>query len=234
MKLFILCLTLLLTQFILSAETSRISFAYPEDKFRQEGMEHLESNFKKNMEEFNAALHLGGFEIKFSRRRVTPKGQYLRYWAWQIAKEGYRKSKKPTPPVFPGCDIDWFWVNPDDYFCQTAEMMEVPSYVGAAIDLVRYFQLDHNPGLTAKMSEGKAACFHIGAIGKDISEQAKFPSQIKGRDGKNYTITHGSCIPGLVENESLRELCATYGIHSVVDKEHSAYRGMWTDDGKWQ
>jgi hypothetical protein len=179
-------------------------------------------------------LAAAGFEIQFTRRRVTAKGQYLRYWAWQIAKEGYRKSKNPPPPTFPGCDIDWFWTNPDDYICLTAEVMEVPSYVGAAMDLVRYFKLDHNPGPTSKMSEGKAATFHISPITKESGKQSKFPSQIKGRNGKDYTITHGVYIPGLIENKSLSELCATYGIYAVEDKEHTEYRNMWTDDGKWK
>lgn len=223
------CGIILITSAPLFALTSRVQFAHAEMGLK-EGIEHLDPTFKTKLSELSSALDDAGLRIEYGLHRVSPQGQYLRYWAWKIAKEGYRKSKYPPPPPFPGCDIDWFWISPDPhYHVSTAERLEVPSYVGAAMDMVKYFRMAQKPELTSKISEGKAITFVLLEKGK--ASGFSDPKSIKGKDGKIYVIPHGVHLPGVRENETLCALYATYGLYPVKNKNFEDTCEMWSDDG---
>ena len=242
MRLITVCLLELAVQLNLSAKNSRVSHA-DDIGYGYVGMarlEDLEPSFRQKMTELNKSLNKAGLEIKFGNWPLNrnPKRQYLMYWSWQIAMEGYRKRTHPTPPVFPGCDIDWFWSDKDDdYITQSADFLGVPNYVAAAMEMVNRFNLRRNPGLTTKVSEGKAAEFLVVEVGCEANGLFPSPKTVTGKDGKSYTLTHaGNAWFIGKEQYALSALCASYGVFLVrefcdIGADTANY---YSDDGKWQ
>ena len=155
------------------------------------------------------------------------------YWSWQIAKEGYRRTKDPEPPSFPGCDIDWFWKNPGpEDVNDTADLNNVPAYVGAAMDMVRDFHLIKNPGLTSKLAEGKAISFILSDVGKGYGSFYG-PKTLKGIDNKFYIIEKNGHIPGLFDNKNLQAFLESFKVFIARDTDLDYFYAVYTDDGKW-
>ena len=213
------------------ALTSRVHFAHEEMNLNG-GVQHLEAVFKSKVEELSSALKEVGLTLFFDNRRISAKGQYLRYWSWRIAKEGYRRSRNPPPPSFPGCDIDWFWATPDPTcYVTSAEAAGVPSYVGAAMEMVKYFRLTERPALSTKLSEGKAAHFYIQEIGQSCS--LNYPRAVRGKDGNTYVIPFGVHHPGFKENPNLCALFATYGIYPEQDDSDPEFTSRKLSTQMW-
>ena len=180
-----------------------------------------------------AFRNAGGKIEVFPLMGRTKERQYLMYWAWQIAKEGYRRTKHPEPPAYPGVDIDWFWSNAGpEFISYTADKYDVPSYVGGAIELVEKFEIVRNPGLSCKLVEGRAIMLDYFGSGKPLS--------VMGRDGKYYYIPY----PVMYHDKNVIALPASYGLFRTADLDRHGDRTQeeldkypiseyFTDDGKW-
>jgi len=196
--------------------------------------EDLEDKFQGKIRKLMKDLAESKSGLTFSAiGNRTPKIQYLMYWSWQIAKEGYRKTKDPEPPAFPGCDIDWFWKNPEhDDVNDTADLYDVPSYVGAAMDMVKDFHLTRNPGLTSKLSEGRATSFVLSDL-DDKSSQFSGPKALKCPDNNEFTVSKNGHLHGIFENKELSIYLEKYGVYLAGDSDLDYPLAVYSDDGKW-
>ena len=187
-------------------------------------METLEPTFREKVQGFMDAFAAAGESI-----RITPNSgrnketQYLAYWSWQIAKEGYRRTTHPKPPEYPTVDIDWFWSDPKPTdFSPEAETHNVPSYVGAATHMVAWYGLARAPKPSCKLVEGTAVRLDI-VPRKTIA--------VRDKNGNHHVIP-ASASP---KNPGLTAVAESYGLYQVTDCDTIpiCWQGYWSDNGKW-
>lgn len=159
----------------------------------------LADGFRGRAWAFISAMQKGGASVTVTATfRPLPRA-YLMHWCWLIAKEGFDPD---NVPVMSGVPIDW------THGGDTSEAR------GAARAMVDSFNLQYEPSLTSRHTQGRAIDMTIAWNGA---------LAIRDFDGNLRQITSG---PRNGLNPDLIGVGASFGVIKLVsDPPH------WSDDG---
>lgn len=198
-----------------------------------QALDALDPGIRGKVEAVMEATRIAGARLVLSEGGGRSRfGQYLAYWSWRIVHEDYRRSRNPEPPPFEGRHIDWFWKEPPEHAVNVlADELGVPSYVGAAMEILRKFGLTRNPGLTCKLVEGKAVALHF--QGRDQAHPTR-SIQVRGGDGRSYPIR----APQNIHDPGFDPLLASYGLIRIPPERTDMDSGQgalvyYSLDGAW-
>ena len=102
--------------------------------------------FKKNVDDFIAALKAAGATVSIGATLRPAHRAYLMHWSFRIAKEGYSPQKVPATV---GVDIDWVHRT-------LAGQIDRKASRAAALEMVTGYGIVYRPSLHSRHTEGKA------------------------------------------------------------------------------